>query len=47
MSLLNAKHEQVADHLRSFREDPGYFHDCTKEMNCHRAELLLDKNGLA
>ncbi|KAM0700850.1 hypothetical protein Q7P35_012572 [Cladosporium inversicolor] len=46
VSLLAAKRSQAADHLRSLREDPGYFYRYSNEVNEHRLERLVDKNGL-
>ena len=46
VSLLAAKRSQAADHLRSIREDPGYFHRYFNEVSEHRLEMLVDKNGL-
>lgn len=46
VSLLDAKRSQAADHLRSLREDPGYFHRHTNEVSEHRLEMLVDKNGV-
>lgn len=46
VSLLAAKRSEAADHLRSLREDPGYFHRHVKEVSEHRLEMLVDFNGL-
>jgi hypothetical protein len=46
VSLLAAKRSQAADHLRSLREDPGYFHRHANEVSEHRYEMLVDTKGL-
>lgn len=46
VSLLAAQRSETADHLRSLREDPGYFHRHAKEVSEHRLEMLVDTNGL-
>jgi len=47
VSLLAAKRSQAADHLRSLREDPGYFHRWAQEASEHRMEMHVDKHGLS
>jgi hypothetical protein len=47
VSLLAAKSSQAADHLRSLREDPGYFYDYAYERHEHRVERLPSEQGLA
>jgi hypothetical protein len=47
VSLLAAKSSQASDHLRFFREDPGYFYDYAYERHEHRVERLLSEDGLA
>jgi hypothetical protein len=47
VSLLAAKCSQTADHLRSLREDPGYFHRYAEELHDQRYERIPDAKGLA
>lgn len=44
-SLLAAKHDHIADHIWSLREDPGYFEAQMLEYKEHRRELLVDISG--
>lgn len=44
-SLLAAKHDNLADHLWSLREDPSYFEAHMLDYKEHRRELLLDPHG--
>jgi hypothetical protein len=43
--LLAAKHDEIADHLWSMREDPGYYEAQMLEVKEHRRELLADMLG--
>jgi hypothetical protein len=45
ISLLAAKHDNLADHLWSLREDPSYFEAHMLDYKEHRRELLLDPYG--
>ena len=45
VSLLTAKHDNLADHIWSLREDPSYFEAHMLDYKEHRRELLLDPYG--
>ncbi|TVY46706.1 hypothetical protein LOCC1_G004658 [Lachnellula occidentalis] len=44
-ALTAAKLASAMDHVRSLREDPGYFADVLGDWAEHRQEKLLDTNG--
>lgn len=44
-ALTAAKVASAMDHVRSLREDPGYFSDVIGDWSEHRQEKLLDTNG--
>ncbi|KAG0651258.1 hypothetical protein D0Z07_1847 [Hyphodiscus hymeniophilus] len=44
-SVIDAKRSDAADHIRSLREDPGYFADVLQGWSDHREETIIDTNG--
>lgn len=44
-ALVSAKRSAAEDHVRSLREDPGYFSDIVGDSSEHRQEKLLDTKG--
>ncbi|KAG0043303.1 hypothetical protein BGZ83_011550 [Gryganskiella cystojenkinii] len=43
--LIAAKKSTAEDHIRSLREDPGYFADTLNEVKAHRQETVPDLRG--
>ncbi len=44
-SLVAGERSAAEDHVRSLREDPGYFESVVRERSEHRVENLPDANG--
>ena len=45
ITVVDAKRATAEDHIRSLREDPGYFADMLGDWSEHRQETLLDTDG--
>jgi hypothetical protein len=43
--IISARRLSAEDHIRSLREDPGYFADVIGDWSEHRQEQMLDSNG--
>ena len=45
-AMVTSKRSSVEDHIRSLREDPGYFADVLRDWSEHSQENILDTNRM-